>query len=157
MAYPDVEDVLEAVRQTFIAQFPDALAAVDARKSTPLNPYPPEGYHFGERQNEPMMPTMLFLAENTNTEQDEYGWRRQAYSLAIEAYYTDQDIENLERIIQRYAAAIDDVLRNNQQLGIPDYVRSIMRVRQLYTAIRNTQANLMQGVRVEFDVILNTD
>jgi len=155
--YPDVEDITEAVRQAFINQFPDYLAKVDARKATPLSPLVPEEYRFGETDNEPNMPALLFLSDDASEQQDEYEWRREAYHLAIEAYYTDQDITNLQRIMRRYAAAIDDTLRANQRLD--GLSQTITKLEPHFTGTGTSKktGGLLQGVRVDFDVILITD
>lgn len=157
MASPDVEDILQAVINVFEANFPAALAAVDAAKATQLNPFPPENYIFGDEVNMPTMPALLFTADKTAPQQEEYGWRRQAYDLQIEAYYTDQDIQTLERIIMRYGAAIDNVLRANMTLGMPANVRAIVNIAQAYSQPAATNGSLMQGVAVTFTVVLNTN
>lgn len=63
MAKPDLEDVIDSCMQVFKDQFTANLQAVDARKTTQLNPKPPVDWVFGDKDNLPQMPAMLFTGQ----------------------------------------------------------------------------------------------
>ena len=157
MAYPDLEDVIQACQTVFQSQFAANLAAVDARKSDPLSPLPPTDWIFGDKSNLPQMPAMLFTGHDTQDTQDHYEWREQTYQLMIEAYYNGQDVEQLSRIMRRYGAAIDDTLRQNQRLGNLAGVQNITAIKQQYWDSMSAKTGLFQVVRVTFDVRVYTD
>lgn len=157
MAQPDLEDVIQGCLATFQAQFPANLAAVDARKTDPLNPNPPQDWIFGDKGNLPQMPAMLFTGHDTVDTQDHYEWREQTYTLMIEAYYTLDNVENLSRIVRRYGAAIDDTLRANQTLGGMPGVKNITGIKQQYWDSMSAKTGLFQVCRVTFDVQVYTD
>jgi len=155
VAYPDLEDVIDGCTTVFQRNFAAALAAVDARKSTPLNPNPPVDWVFGDKANLPQMPAMLITSHATQEESDEYDWRNQIYQLEIEAYYSGDDVQNLSRIMRRYGAAIDDTLRGNQSLG--GVAKNVTNIKQQYWDSMSAKTGLFQVVRVTFDVAVITD
>jgi hypothetical protein len=155
LSNPDLEDVIDACKTVFEEQFPDYLMAVDARKSTPLNPKPPVKTYFGDIQNIPDMPALLFTGHDTGEEEDESDWRRQIYTLEIEAYYTHSDVQTLSRLVRRYGAAIDETLRKNQTLG--GISSEITNIRQKYFDTMQRGAGLLQAMVTTFDVIVMTN
>lgn len=157
MAQPDLEDVIQACSAVFQSQFAGFLAAVDARKSDPLSPNPPQQWVFGDSGNLPQMPAMLFTGHETTEKQDHFEWRVQIYTLMIEAYYTLDNVQNLSRIVRRYGAAIDDTLRANQALGGLPGVRDLSGIKQQYWDSISAKSGLFQVCRVTFDVQVVTD
>ncbi len=157
MAYPDLEDVIQACQTVFQQNFAANLTAVDARKSDPLSPLPPATWIFGDKSNLPQMPAMLFTGHDTQDTQDHYEWREQTYQLMIESYYNGQDVEQLGRIMRRYGAAIDDTLRQNQTLGGLAGVQNITAIKQQYWDSMSAKTGLFQVVRVTFNVRVYTD
>lgn len=155
MAKPDIEDVADQLIAVFKDQFADALAQVDSRKSNPLNPKPPVQWIFGDMQSLPQMPAMLFVGRETQEQSDNFQWRNQTYHFEIEAYVSSSDVQQSNRIIRRYGAAIDDVLRANQQLG--GLTRNLTNINQrLYDSMK-APTGLFQVVTVSFDVTVITD
>ena len=157
MAYPDLEDVIQACMNVFVSSFAANLAAVDARKSDPLLPKAPVDWIFGDKGNLPQMPGMLFTGHDTSENEDEYEWRKQTYTLMIEAYYTGDNVETLSRIMRRYGAAIDDTLRQHQTLGGLPGVQNITGIKQQYWDSMSAKTGLFQVCRVTFDVRVYTD
>jgi hypothetical protein len=155
VASPDLEDVIIEVMNIFIDQFPSKLAEVDGRKSSPLSPNPPIKFYFGDINNIPQMPAMLFTGHETREDEDENEWRRQIYRLEIEAYYAGQDVQQLSKIVRRYGTAIDEVLRANQSLG--GVAQSLSNISQKYWDSMSSKTGLMQAVNVSFDVIVMTN
>lgn len=155
MSNPDLEDVIDACKNIFEDQFPDVLLSVDARKSIPLNPKPPVKTYFGDIQNIPDMPALLFTGHDTEEQEDESNWRRQKYTLEIEAYLTNSDVQTLSRLVRRYGAAIDETLRGNQTLG--GISSEITNIKQKYFDTMQRGAGLMQAMVTTFDVILMTN
>jgi len=142
---------------TFQAQFASSLAAVDARKAVQLTPLSPQQWIFGDKGNLPQMPCMLFTGHDTAENEDEFEWRKQTYTLMIEAYYSLDNVETLSRIIRRYGAAIDDTLRSNQTFGGLTGVKNITAIKQQYWDAMSAKTGLFQVVRVTFDVRVYTD
>lgn len=155
MANPDLEDVIDAVLSYLQANLPNSLSAVDARKSTQLNPKPPVQWIFGDKGNLPQMPSLLVTGHDTKQKEDEYEWRNQTYSLMIEAYYTDSDVSRLSRIMRRYGAAIDDCLRGDNTLG--GIAKAVTNITQQYWDSMSAKTGLFQVVQVTFDVTIITD
>lgn len=155
MAQPDVEDVIDALSSALQAQLSTALQAVDARKSTQLNPMPPRQFIFGDYQALPQLPAVLVTSDQTSQRKDEYEWRDQQYTVTIEAYYAHSDLQTLSRIVRRYGAAIDDTLRQNNTLG--GLVKNITEISQRYSQTMKGQPGLFQAVTVECQVHLITD
>lgn len=156
LAIPDVEDVIEACKKLFEQGFPTVLAAVDARKEKTLGVSPPVQYYFGDTKNTPNLPAMLFTGSGTFSEEEEYGWRKQIYSLEIEAYLAGFELEDLSRMTRRYGAAIDEMLRTNQTLG--GVSREVLNIRQKYfDTMQGGNGRLLQAIAVTFDVIVFTD
>ncbi|MCL6454370.1 MAG: hypothetical protein K6T78_12230 [Alicyclobacillus sp.] len=155
MAQPDVEDVLDALLTSLQDNLPQALQTVDARKSTQLHPQAPRQYIFGDYQALPQLPAVLVTCDQTTERRDELGWREQQYTLTIEAYYTDTDLQRLSRILRRYAAAIDDTLRQDNTLG--GMVRNMTAISQRYSQTMRGQPGLFQAVTIEVQAHLITD
>lgn len=155
VANPDLEDVIDAVSTYLQANLAANLTAVDARKSTKLNPKPPAQWIFGDKGNLPQMPSVLVTGHDTKQKQDEYGWRNQTYSLMVEAYYTDSDVSRLSRIMRRYGAAIDDTLRQDNTLG--GIAKTVTNISQRYWDSMSAKTGLFQVVQVTFDVTVITD
>lgn len=152
IAQPDLEAVIDAVKQTFEQKFPDELSAVDSAKSNPLKPKAPVQWFFGDRANMPQMPSMMFTGDQTSPEEDEYQWRREKYSLEIEAYVTSDDVEKLNRIVRRYGEAIDQTLRANERMG--GVVQEVININQHYWNTVKSHNGLFQAVNVSFDAIV---
>lgn len=154
---PDVEDVIDQVIAIFEAQFPANLAAVDARKSSPMNPIEPQEYIFADTKVTPLMPCLLFSGDATTEDEDNPGWRRQTYKLFVEAYYEAESVEVVSRIVRRYGAAIDDTLRSNTVLS--GYWIALDNITQTYWDTMEAQASggLFQAVKVSFDVLVITN
>lgn len=157
MAQPDLEDVIQACMTTFQDSFTLNLTAVDARKADPLSPLPPQEWVFGDKGNLPQMPGMLFTGHDTAENEDHFDWRKQTYTVMIEAYYSGDNVENLSRIMRRYGAAIDDTLRQNQTLGGLAGVKNITAIKQQYWDSMSAKTGLFQVCRVTFDVRVYTD
>lgn len=155
MSQPDLDDVIQKTMDIFQAQFPAKLAAVDARKTTPLFPKEPQQWIFGDIIQTPILPCMVFTSHKTGTNEDEFQWRKQTYQLEIEAYATADSVQNLSRIVRRYGAAIDDTLRANQTLG--GLAKNITNISQDYWDTMKNETGLFQVVRVTFDVRVLTD
>lgn len=155
MAKPDVEDVIDTLVSIFQNEFATNLALVDARKTEQLNPAPPRSYIFGDTQQTPQLPAMLFTSHQTQDIRDEYEWRNQQYTMTIEGYYAHTDLQTLSRIVRRYGAAIDDTLRQNNTLG--GVVKNVTNIQQKYWETMKGQSGLFQAVAVDFVVSLITD
>lgn len=154
---PDLEDVMQAVVSLMQSQLPDVLAAVDAGKPTPLQPTPPAAWLFSEVLNMPVLPALLVDGTDTKTVVDEYGYRQQTYTIVAEAYYLAADVQDANRIMRRYGAAIDAVLRNNQTLSVPN-VKAVTDIAQTYHGTQKAQSGLLfQAVTVTCAVTVITD
>ncbi|WDL96407.1 hypothetical protein [Alicyclobacillus sp. ALC3] len=156
MAYPDLEDVINAAVAQLQSNVAGNLAIVDARKTEPLNPKPPVQWVFGDKVNLPQMPCVLVTGHDTTENEDHFEWRKQTYQLMVEVYYQDSDVERLSRILRRYGAAIDDTLRQDQTLGLSQ-VRNITGIKQQYWDTMSSKTGLFQVVRVIFNVRVYTD
>lgn len=155
MAKPDLEDIIDAATAQLQANLTANLAAVDARKTTQLNPKPPVQWVFGDQGNLPQMPCVLVTGHTTKQTKDEYEWRVQEYQLMVEAYYQDSDVQQLSRIMRRYGAAIDDTLRQDNTLG--GIAKNVSNVSQEYWDSMSAKTGLFQACRVTFNVMVITD
>lgn len=154
---PDLEDVIDAAKTIFEEQFPSFLAAVEERKTLKLNTPPPaaQATYFGDTKNIPNMPALLFTGYDTQEQEDQNQWRRQKYELTIEAYLSGSNLQNLSRMMRRYGTAIDETLRNNQELGGKS--QTITNIKQKYYDTVQRGAGLLQVCTVTCDVIVMTN
>lgn len=160
MATPDIETVAQAALALLQTQLPEALAAVDAAQPTPLNPAPPATWLFGGSMTQPQMPAVLVAPATVKTVQDELGYRIQTYTLSLEAYVSsgpNGDVQQLTRIITRYAAAIDNVLRAANTLNGTPGVRSLTQIDQQFDSGPIKGSGLYQSVQCTVDVLVVTD
>lgn len=154
---PDLEDIIDAAKSIFEDQFLDYLTAVEDRKALKLSTPPPadQGIYFGDTQNIPFFPALLFTGYGTEEQDDQSQWRRQKYGLVIEAYLNDGNLQNLSRMVRRYGTAIDDCLRANQTLN--GTAQEITNIRQKYYDTIQRGAGLIQACTVSCDVIVMTN
>lgn len=154
---PDLEDVIDAAKTIFEEQFPSFLAEVEARKALQLNTPPPaaQATYFGDTKNIPNMPALLFTGYDTEEQDDQHEWRQQKYGIQVEGYLTDGNLQNLSRMMRRYGAAIDETLRNNQDLG--GISQTITNIKQKYYDTVQRGAGLIQVCTVTCDVIVMTN
>lgn len=154
---PDLEDVIQGALDLFKASFNQTLEAVDNSKSKVLGLKPPAVYIFGDTNQTPILPCMVFTGHSTREDtDDDRGWRKQTYPLEIEAYVTGDSVENISRAVRRWGAAIDTFLRNNPTLGGLAGVRNVTNITQNYWDTMSSKSVLFQVCKVTFDVQLIT-
>lgn len=152
----DVETVTDDLMAIFRAELPAKLQEIDEASTNPLSPNAPVSWVFGTKDNLPQLPAILFAGHQTKTDKDEFDWREQTYSFAIEVYYFNQNLETCSRIMRRYGEAIDQVLRKNAHYD--GHWEQILNASQQYwDMLKSKNGGLMQAVQVTFDVVLFTN
>lgn len=146
---------MQAAKDLFMNKYNDVLTAVDGRKSITMQTTPIANWYFGDIQNIPFMPALLFTGYSTQEQDDQGGWRRQKFELTIECWANGNRVEDVARSMRRYASAIDDCLRQNQDLG--GIAQEITNIRQTFYDTVAKGAGLMQLCTVTCDVIAMTN
>lgn len=154
---PDVEDITQAALSLLQAELPGTLATIDAGKAQPLQPDAPQTWVFGAMQNLAAMPAVLVVGTETKTVRDAIDWREQTVNLGVEVYYQGADVEAVNRILRRYGAAIDAVLRAHNTLE-REHVQNVGAITQNYAGLAKTEdGTLFQSLLVTADITVMTD
>lgn len=161
MAYPDLEDAVEAVRLFFMDNFQGKLQEIDESKANPLYPSVPDSqaYYFGDMPVMSLYPCLVFVGDSSKVVKEEYGYREQLYSCFIEGYLAADDVQKTSRMMRRYGAAIDELLEKNFTVAgaCKNQIKNVTNISQRYWATLKRQTGLFQAVRVSFDLRVITD
>ncbi|WP_436664232.1 hypothetical protein ACOALA_04095 [Alicyclobacillus acidoterrestris] len=155
---PDIEDLIDKMTDVLQTNLESALAAVAARKSTPIDVQLPYEWIFGDKDSLPQMPCVIVTADTARPTKDENGYRIQNVPMQVEVYYEGDDVQTLNRIVRRYGAALDDILRANNR--VPGFWQNISDIEPQYSKTltpKNNSGGLFQAAIVQFtcEVVTN--